>query len=60
MSKYFNICTLSCRGLRDKRKRKDVFNYLRQKQYSIFCLQDVHWENSWSKMIRAEWGYKNK
>ena len=27
-------------------------------QYSVCCLQDVHWDNKWSKMIRAEWGYE--
>ena len=26
-------------------------------QYSI-CLQDVHWDNKWLKMIRAECGYE--
>ena len=58
MKKSINICTLNCRGLRDKRKRRDLFKYLKEMQYSVCCLQDVHWDNKWSKMIRAEWGYE--
>ena len=58
MKKLINIGTLNCRGLRDKRKRGDLFKYLKEMQYSIYCLQDVHWDNKWLKMIRAEWSYE--
>lgn len=57
MTNQIKICTLNCRGLRDKRKRTDVFNYIRDKGFSMYCLQDVHWDNKWEKFIRSEWGY---
>lgn len=53
-----NICSLNVRGLGDKLKRREMFNWLRRKNYSIYMFQEVHcWENKipvWS----AEWGYK--
>lgn len=53
------ICTINCRGLYDKNKRRDVLKFLRKKKFSIYCLQDVHWEQKWENMIRAEWGYES-
>ena len=29
-------------GLAGEQKRKDVFNWLRQKNYQIYCLEDIH------------------
>ena len=54
-----NICILSanCQGLGDRLKRKDVFSYLRDKQYGIFCLQDTHFTSDQENIIRNEWGY---
>ena len=58
MDNKITICSLNCRGLGDKVKRRDVFKYLRSKKFEIYCLQDVHWDKKWEKMIRAEWGYE--
>ena len=58
MANSIKICSVNCRGLNDKMKRRDVFKYIRNKKYSIYCLQDVHWENKWGNMIRSEWGYE--
>ena len=52
------ICSLNCRGLNDKVKRRDVLKYIRKKKFSIYCLQDVHWEKKWENMVRSEWGYE--
>ena len=57
MSNLIKICTLNCRGLNDKEKRRDVFNYIKDKAFSIYCLQDVHWNSTWEKFIRTQWGY---
>ena len=46
------------RGLRDRLKRREMFDWLRRKKFSIYMLQEVHCSEitipSWS----AEWGYK--
>ena len=35
-----------------------MFQHLRQKKYSIICLQDVHLENKMESYITSEWGFK--
>ena len=52
------IMSLNCQGLGDQKKRRDVFHYLRDKKYSIYCLQDTHFEEKTEKYIQSEWGYK--
>ena len=52
------ICSLNCRGLNDNFKRRDVLKYIRKKKFSIYCLQDVHWDKEFENMIRSEWGYE--
>ena len=53
----FKITSVNCRGLHDSKKRKDVFNYLRESKSSIFCLQDTHCTNSDEKSVYAQWGH---
>ena len=53
----FRILSLNCRGLGDVTKRKDVFNYLRKKQFSVYCLQDTHFTSNDLNYIRSQWGY---
>ena len=53
------IASLNCRGLRDTKKRKDVFKFLREKKASIYCLQDTHLVKSDDNIIHAEWGLEN-
>lgn len=52
------IMSLNCRGLGNLQKRKDVFNYLHSKQYSIYCLQDTHFTGADRNTIRSSWGYE--
>ena len=49
---------MNCQGLGDFKKRRDVFQYLRQKKYSIYCLQDSHFNPKLEKYVEAVWGYK--
>lgn len=52
------IASCNCQGLGDYQKRRDVFQYLRQKKFSIYLLQDTHIQPSLEKQIRSEWGYE--
>ena len=38
-------------------KRRDLFQYIRKKNYNIACLQDVHVDNKMHSYVKAEWGY---
>ena len=53
-----SICSLNCQGLGDSKKRRDVINYLKDKNFSIICLQDTHFDKALESVICAEWGYK--
>ena len=53
-----NICSLNCQGLGDPLKRRDVLHYLRNKHFSIICLQDTHFTKDTERIISTEWGYK--
>ena len=50
--------TLNCKGLSDEKKRRDVFNWLRQKKLDIYCLQEVYINNSQVEQVRQDWVYK--
>lgn len=51
------IASMNCRGLANAKKRRDVFHYLRMKRFSIYLLQDTHFDPKLETYIRAEWGY---
>ena len=52
------ICSLNVRGLGDKLKRREIFNWLRRKNHSIFMLQEVHCSENTMSLWAVEWGYK--
>ena len=52
------IISLNCQGINCPKKRRDVFNYIRAKNYSIICLQDTHITASMEKIVESEWGFK--
>ena len=54
----FKILTVNCGGLRDQYKRRDIFDYLRNKDFSIYCLQDTHFTDDNLNFITSQWGYK--
>ena len=58
MTENITICSLNCQGLGNYQKRKDVINFLKQKKYSIYCLQDTHFTDKEEKFIRSQWGYE--
>ena len=63
--KYEEICIMAkisiisanVQGLGNSQKRRDVFQYLRQKNSSIYFLQDTHFTEKQEQYIRSEWGY---
>ena len=54
------ICSLNCRGLGEFRKRRDVLNYLRQSDFNIFLLQDIHCSPRKENAFRNTWGSEIK
>ena len=50
------LASFNCRGLGDFRKRKDVFAYLRSKDFNICLLQDVHCRKMGVPYFRNSWG----
>ena len=51
-----SIASMNCRGLGNFNKRRDVFHFLKNKNYSICCLQDVHFDKNMETAVRNEWG----
>ena len=51
------FASMNCQGLGDMTKRRDVFHFLRLKKYSIYLLQDTHFNIKQEKYIESEWGY---
>ena len=56
MKNVIKVVTMNCRGLQDISKRRDVFNFLKKKGYSILCLQDTHFSGKDQNIVRAQWG----
>ena len=49
------ILSVNCQGLGSMEKRLDVFNYLKQKQCQIYCLQDTHTTKMSENFFRSQW-----
>ena len=52
------VCSLNVRGLGDRLKRQEMFNWLRGKKYSLYMLQEVHCSENTIPLWSAEWGFK--
>ena len=52
------ILSMNCRGLADRKKRRDVLNYIRGKNPDIVMLQDIHLDEKSSKWFILEWGFE--
>ena len=53
----FIISTLNVNGLKDLKKRRDIFNFLRGKGQDIYLLQETHMKQKDTKFVRMLWGY---
>ncbi len=58
MAHDITICSLNARGLTDDVKRRDVFNWMRSKNYAIYCIQEFHGRTNLENQYIAEWGGK--
>ena len=50
------FASFNCRGVGDFRKRKDVFAYLRNQDFNICFLQDIHCSKMGAPYFRNCWG----
>ena len=50
--------SLNCRGLGGLEKKRDVLNYIKQKNFSIYLLQDTHLTMEDYNQIRSLWGFE--
>ena len=51
------ILSLNVNGLRDKIKRRAIFNYCRDRA-DIICLQETHTDDAMERTISLEWRYQ--
>lgn len=49
------ILSANCQGLGSKEKRLDVFNYLKDRNCDIYCLQDTHTSTISERIFRTHW-----
>jgi exonuclease III len=49
---FVKFLTVNCQGLGNIEKRKDVFPFLKSKNYDIYCLQDTHFTSEIEKNDR--------
>ena len=52
------ILSVNCQGLGDITKRKDVFSYLKNLNYNIYCIQDTHFTENIENIVRNMWGFE--
>ena len=52
------VASLNVRGLGNKEKRRETFNWLRSKRFSIYLLQETHCTNNLMQQWTSEWGYQ--
>ena len=54
----FKICSLNVRGLGERLKRREPFNWLRAKKFCIYLLQETHCSENTTATWSSEWGYE--
>ena len=52
------IGSINARGLGDRSKRREFFNWLRKKQMAMYFIQEAHCTENNMHDWRAEWGYQ--
>jgi exonuclease III len=52
------IDSFNVKGLADEKTRKEVFNWLRDKEMNAYMLQEAHFTKENENIIEAEWGFK--
>ena len=57
-SNYLSIFSLNVRGLREKKKRENLFYWLKQKNAGVIFLQETYWTDGLLSSIEKDWGAK--
>ena len=52
------VCLLNVRGLGEQLKRREIFNFLAAKKYSIYLLQETHISENTNPVWSSEWSLK--
>ena len=52
------LCSFNVRGLNEKKKRRDIFAYLKRKKFDICLLQETHCTKEQENIWQNEWGYR--
>lgn len=50
------ILSANCRSLEGHEKRKEVFDYLKEMNYDIYCLQETRFVSDMEKTVKKDWG----
>ena len=58
MTQTIKIGSMNVRGLSNRAKRLDVFNWLNNKNFSIYCLQDIHVGPKYESSFKQDWGHE--
>ena len=53
------VCSINVRGLGEQLKRREIFNRLRAKKYSIYLLQETHSSENTNPVWSSEWSLKS-
>lgn len=53
MVKFYS---LNVRGLRERRKRRDIFSFLKRKEYDVIFIQESHSTPEIEELWKKEWG----
>ena len=51
------VCSFNVNGMNDSFKRKDVLDYLQQRKYGIYLLQETHIKTESENYLCTAWGY---
>ena len=61
MNRAVNLLSLNVRGLRDCKKRREIFNWLKthhqgKRSFQFVLLQETHFADSDNELWETEWG----
>ena len=55
MNELIKIASYNVRGVKNDKKRREIFEYLHAKKYDIVCLQETHYDETDKKKWEKEW-----
>lgn len=51
---FLSILFFNCNGLRNLKKRKEVFDYLNKMNYDIYCFQEIYFQGI-EEIVEEKW-----